>query len=259
MPDPLTFSIVATDGKLSFDDLLRSVEGVRKLIRDVDHVVTRRNTRRQWHVTGFHSSSPTISITPVPDQTGSGRRSVEALVTGIQWINEPGQETPPEFFSERELEDIRALRQRRLLSVSRIEFSSNGTAANIVPSRVSEQVDRILGAGHVEYGSLEGTLEAINVHNTRTVTIWESLSRLAVRCWFPEEYEEAVSRLLRRRVRISGLVRYFADGRPQKITEIGSIEDLSPDPSLVRATFGSIPDLTGGLGSERYLRVMRGT
>ena len=261
MPDPLTFSIVPDDGETSFDALYRSVEGVRRLIRDVDGIVTQRPSRRRarrWYITGFSSSNPTITITPAHDGTDSGERATEAIVGGIKWINQPAQVEPPPHFSERELEDLRELKKLRATGVSRIEFSCNGTTASVIPSRVEEQIDRILGAGDAEYGALEGMLDAINLHKTPTLTIWEDITGLAVRCSFPQQYEPIVRDLLRRRVRISGLVRYFANGRPRTVTSISDIEDLTPDPALTSAAFGSIPDLTDGLGSERYLRIVRG-
>ena len=91
-------------------------------------------------------------------------------------------------------------------------------------------------------------LDAINLHRTPNLTIWEDIT----------EYEDRVRSLLRSRVRISGMVHYFSNGRPRRVTRISDIEDLTPDPSLTTAKFGSIPDLTDGLGSERYLRIVRG-
>ena len=153
---------------------------------------------------------------------------------------------------------MRQLRRLRSTGVSRIEFSRNGTTTSVFPSRVEEQIDRILGAGDAEYGSVEGMLDAINLHRTLRLTIWDDITGLAVRCSFPQEYEHTVRDLLRCRVRISGLVRYFADGRPRSVTELRGIEDLTPDPTLATAAFGSISDLTDGIGSERYLRIVRG-
>ena len=274
VPDPLTFSIVPDDGELSLDALYRSVEDVRRLLRDVDgtirrrlplsgdHTVTKDGSgslrARRWYITGFHSSSPTITLTPARDGTDSGERAVEAVVEGIRWINQPTEVIPPRHFAEKELEDLRRLRRLRSAGVLRIEFSSNGTMAAVLPRRIEEQIDRILGTGDAEYGSLEGVLEAINLHRNRTLTIWEDITGLAVRCQFPEEHEKTVRDLLRSRVRVSGLIRYFADGRPRSIAEFREIEDLTPDVALTPAGFGSIPNLTSGMASERYLRVVRG-
>lgn len=260
MLDPLTFAIVADDGEVSLDALYRSVEDVRRLIHHVDGSVAQRGPRKQrrWYITGFHSSNPTIAVTPTSDGTDSGERAVRAVVNGIRWINEPAQVSPPRYFSERELEDLRRLRRLRSTGVTRIDFSYNGTAAAVITSKVEEQIDRILGAGDEELGSLEGVLDAINLHRTPTLTIWESITGLAVRCLFPGRFEQTVRDLLRRRVRVSGLVKYFADGRPRSISQVSDIEDLTPISTINRAAFGSIPDLTGGLGSGRHLRVVRG-
>ena len=45
MPDPLKFSLVPLDDRVTFDTLRRTIDSVRKLIFDVDSVVMRRSPR----------------------------------------------------------------------------------------------------------------------------------------------------------------------------------------------------------------------
>ena len=107
-------------------------------------------------------------------------------------------------------------------------------------------------------GSIEGLLEDIDLRGAPTLTIREIISGQPVRCSFPEDYEQRVRDLLRKRVRVSGLIHYFADGRPKRITDFDGIEDMTPRRNLTPAGFGSIPDLTDGRGAEHHLRLVRG-
>lgn len=262
MPETLTVSIVPDDGGVTFDALYRAVEDLRRLVLDVDGAVTQRPGRqraRRWYVDHITSSNPAITLRPATDGTDSGDRTVKAIVGGVKWISAGQQDAPPPYFSERELEDLREIKRLRANGVSRLEFRSDGQSdspASLVPSLIEEQVSLILRSGDAEYGSLEGILDALNLHRTRTLTIWEGITGLAVRASFPEEFENTVREMLRHRVRITGLVNYFADGRPRRITEFTSIEDMQLA-SGSRATFGSIPDLTGGRGAIEHLRIVR--
>ena len=109
---------------------------------------------------------------------------------------------------------------------------------------ISEQVDRILAAGYRNLGSLQGTLEVINVHGAPGVTIWDRVSGSPVRCSIPNnaEWIERVKGLLQKRVSVTGDIRYFVNGTPRSISGVTRIEDATPDPTLPRAEFGSIPD-----------------
>ena len=119
---------------------------------------------------------------------------------------------------------------------------------------------RILNAGYRNLGSLEGTLEVIDVHGAPTVTIWERVSRSPVRCTIPDEdvWIARVKSLLGKRVTVTGDIRYFANGLPRAISDVTRIEDATPDPALPRAEFGSIPDgRVAEVGAAEWLKSIR--
>ena len=121
-------------------------------------------------------------------------------------------------------------------------------------------VDFILRGGATALGSVEGRLEAINVHGTRTFTVWDRVTGADVRCTFPKDssWTARIKSLVECRVLVVGTVHYLRDGQPYAITELTDILDRTPDPSLPKATFGSIPNLTGGVDSVEYVHRIRG-
>ena len=122
------------------------------------------------------------------------------------------------------------------------------------------KIDLTLGGETTALGSVEGRLEAINVHGTRTFTVWDRVTGTDVRCTFPKgaSWTETAATLFERRVLVVGTVHYLRDGRPHSITDLSDILDRTPDPSLPKATFGSIPDFTGGIDSTEYVQRIRG-
>ena len=131
-------------------------------------------------------------------------------------------------------------------------------AKQAVSPETSARVERIMGSGYSEYGSIQGELGALRARGGRYgMTVWDEIHRRAVQCTFAREQLDLVKELLERRVRVSGLVRYYNDGRPASVTELQEIRDLTPDPMRPRAEFGSIPDLTGERSTAEYLRLVR--
>ena len=125
---------------------------------------------------------------------------------------------------------------------------------------ISEKVARILDAGYRNLGSLQGTLEVIDLHGAPTVTIWERVSRSPVRCSIPDEdvWIARVTSLLGKRVTVTGDIRYFMNGRPRAVSDVTRIEDATPDPTLPKAEFGSIPDgRVAEVGAAEWLKSIR--
>jgi hypothetical protein len=257
MPDSLTFSIQPDAETVSLNLFAKSVEDIRKLVRDVDYAVTRQHKGRRWIISRLHSTLPTMTIKSVVN----GADTVEAIATGLRIVATGISVEPPPHFSGDALDDL--ISMRRLFKgrdrAQRIICSSDGTEVASIDKGTAPKVERILRGTYTVLGSLEGTLDAINVHGPGTFTIWDRLSGHPVRCTFPKEpsWVQRVKDLLQTRVLVSGEVAYFSNGAPRSITHVREIRDMTPDPSLPRAGFGSIPDLAGGKEPAEYLRSMR--
>lgn len=255
MADALNFSLVPMEQSVTFAALVKGIESVHDFVQAVDYAAT-RGQPRIWLVESLGSSVPTISIRPIDHDT----RIIDTIMSGIASITHGAEiDEPPPSFSEEALEDLKKMRRLAKEGVQRVDFSANGRRVPVrVAREIAELVDRIQVAGYSAFGSLEGELGAVNVHGQPVLTIWERVSRQPIRCQFPRTMIDEVKNLLQRRVRVMGRINYFKSGRPRNISEFRGIVDLTPDPRLPRAHFGSIPDITGGMDSSEYLKVMRG-
>lgn len=253
----LTFIIRPDAESVSVRLFLKTIEDIDRVIRDVDYAVTKEKGTRRWIISGLRSSAPTITVRPALDNA----EIVEAFVHGLRTITAGALEPPP-YFTEQALDDLK--RMRRLFTgrdrAKSLEFSSNGEKHAVIERDISEKADRILKGSYWNLGSLEGTLEAINLHGSPTFTIWDRISRLPVRCSFPRDviWKERVKGLLEKRVLVIGRVNYFLNGKPRSVTNIERIEDMTPDSNLPRATFGSIPSPDIAKDPAEFLRMVRG-
>lgn len=257
MKQGLTFAIHPDGEAVSLGLLQKTIQDVHRLVRDVDYAVTKEKGIRRWMVEELRSSIPTITIRPLLDHS----ETVEAIMHGLQTVSR-GSLEPPNYFTEEALEDLRRM---RLLFIGRdrakrLEFSFNGEEKAIVESDIGRKVEQILKGGYWNLGSLEGLLEALNLHGSPTFTIWDRVSKMPIRCNFPQEREwkDLTKSLLEKRVLVTGRINYFSNGSLRSITRIEGIEDASPKLDLPKATFGSIPSEEAARGSVEFLHKVRG-
>lgn len=261
MAETLVFSLVPEAGKrVRFDALEAAIVQMRRMIRDLDVAVFRAEgvkRRRPWYVERLSSSNPTVALVTEEGSSPLGRRTDLTLLEGIREVAKGESDSPPAFFSEQELESLVALRRRVLTKdLHHIEIGggANSDKVDVFPS-IEDHVNRILRGSVEALGSLDGEMDAINVRYQPHFTIWESMTRLPVRCSFEMERIEEVKALLHKRVRVSGLVRYFPNGRPRSISRVELIKHLGPSPRPAGCPdyWASVPALAHAVDSVEYL------
>lgn len=107
-----------------------------------------------------------------------------------------------------------------------------------------------------EYGTIEGMLEVISTHNGDSFTIWEKLTNHRVECKASEKYIEQAKSLLRRRVAVTGKIKYHQRTKPVSM-QVESLRALRPSSELPQPAAMAPIDLTGGLASEDYVGKLR--
>lgn len=259
MPEQLTFVIHPTDEFSTVDLLVKSLEDIQRLLRHADQAIYRGATQRQrqWVVRSIRSSAPTITVAPSPEHV----QAVEIVGDGLRIVTE-GTDQPPQHFTEPVLEDLR--RMRRLFrgrgGAESMDVLVDDEPTAIIGPDIEKQADRVLTAGYRNLGSIQGELDAINVHRARTATIWDRVSGSPVRWSFSQDETESVKALLERRVSVTGDIRYFSNGTPRSISNVIAFEEISVAEHSHRAEFGSIPDRTvQEIGAARWLQTVRGT
>ena len=86
----------------------------------------------------------------------------------------------------------------------------------------------------------------------------DAINNAKVSCTFAADLEEDVRRGLFERVRVHGLARFDATGRPTRIAVdyIAVLDRRTRRPS-VREMRGLVPNLTGGIPAEVWVRQIR--
>lgn len=132
---------------------------------------------------------------------------VERLAHGLTAFNSPGLQAPPEGFGPSETQQLLKLCK----AIHRIPGGGNikiGRQSTYVTDEYIANVERIRQLGYTEIGSLEGTLDAINVHKTNKLTLYRYGHHANVSITFPDDKFEKVRRAVKRRVIIRGRIDY---------------------------------------------------
>lgn len=257
MDEALTFAIYPHAEAASLPLFLRAVSDIHRLLQDVDYAVNRERGGRRWIVAELHSSAPTVTVRPLL----SDPVTIDAIAVGIRIVT-TGTFEPPRYFTEDALSDLKRMRRlfRGTDRVRRIVVSRDHAEPAVIEEDISEKADQILASGYRNLGSLEGTLDAINVHDASTFTMWDRVSLSPVRCFFPKTgvWVERVKSLLEKRVVVAGEIHYFRNGIPRSIANVQSIDDASQDDTLPTAYFGCIPDSEAARDPVAFLRERRG-
>ena len=254
----VTFAIHPDAQSVTASLFQKAIGEVIRLVIDVDYAVTRERNPRRWIIGSLSTSVPTITLIPILHEVNT----VDAIIAGVRRVASGEATDPPEFFTEQALDDLRTMHRlfRGRDRAKRLVFSANGSGEAIVDSGIAEKVQKILAGGYWNLGSVEGSLDAINLHGRPTLTLWDRVSGAPVRCSFPGDpnWKAKVKGLLEKRVVVRGKVHYFRNGIPRSISDVEDLIDATPRADLPQAFFGCVPDREAASDPAGFLRRARG-
>jgi hypothetical protein len=239
--DSLIVEIDASELTLGrFDQLTHDISA---LIREVAGEVTGEGRDAvRWVIEDIRRESPLridLSPRPAKDEVSPDlvRRVASAITQGIAVIEERPER--PEHFNDTALERAKDLATRVGEDVHSVRFrSKNGVAAEpvAVTKRLAANVQEIVGPQLERFGTVEGRLEGLVVHQRRVLYIWETLTNRRVECFFGERIPlDEVLAAFGRRVAARGLIRTRKTGEKLSI-EANELHVFPPEEDLRRWT-----------------------
>ncbi len=230
MTEPRKLTLHIDGRRITADRFRRAVDAFLDIVADVSTVVTGESKAVDWII----SVSPgSINLAA----SGESRKDrdrvpvaqvVYAVYSGFQELakKSPGR---PEYFTDNALEktrDLIKLQDGKSVSTVQIRRSRSRVTLN---EKVLVNVERLLGGTLAEIGAIEGKLDMVSFHGGLQVGVWDALTDKMVRCQVPPSLEPKVMAALKRRVSISGKIRYRPNGDPVSIDADGI--EIFPDVS----------------------------
>jgi hypothetical protein len=228
---------------------LIKLEGITsKLIREVGAEVAQTpRDAIKWIVASVRSGSPIIYAlrpTAEPEEVPPRvlARAVDAITDGIAALA-GDTAARPDFFTDEALERARDLGREIGERVRGIKIYNGAVDAGRgeLTKRTVANVEAILAEDEYEaLGTVEGRLEAINVHARRYFNVYEDLSGARIECQFGSEIPaEEIGAAIGKRVSVYGTLVTRESGRVARVR----VEELDvfPDPEHLP----SIDDIEG--------------
>jgi hypothetical protein len=161
----------------------------------------------RW-VVEVQPGSVKLPLRPTPaleEVSGSAFPHFVVVVTeGIALLDKTAER--PSYFTDKALEQAKALAN---LSGSEVPISVRNGAAKIpVTRRIAANVDDVLNKPDVSYGTVEGLLEAVNIHGTnRTFGVYDPLTGKKIECKLTGKVTvDDLGPAIGKRVAVSGLI-----------------------------------------------------
>lgn len=208
-----------------------------------------------WLVTDLGIGSAKATLKPI-----GGARAVsiapQIAVEGLKALEEG--KVPTDSFPEDSIKGARILvelmaKKRLRMTVSNEHHHLELTNRTAMTAR--EILDIVVWE---DLGSVEGSLDAVNLHDNFRCNIYDLFSGNRIECHFRAELIEKIRVGLKRRVQAFGLVRYNRHGRVLSILaeDIKVFPEENQLPSIDEIA-GLTPGITGGLSAEEYIRRLR--
>ena len=248
---------------VGFRSLVRVITACEKMISQVDRDLAGTNSAlREWIVSDTQIGSFTLELDPppLPAELGVGTDTATTLVKGIDYL-EREQRVPLE---------LREGALRRLQAVAGSLRSGDDEYEVLITSKATDdtarishpmakQINQLLQKERISVGSIEGKLELISVHEgSRKFNVYHDVTGRAVQCDLPRDLERQVVEALGNRVIVSGAIHRNLNGTPVRVRVEGlRVLPVRSEEPTIDELMGSIPDLTGDLSTEEFVRMIR--
>ena len=209
---------------VSVESFIAVAKKLTDLLRELETSMTGGHAL-EWHIADLRIGSAHLGMRPhteAPQGVESAPPIIAAALDGLAVV-EGTAERPPHF-SDQALRDAQSLvnaakRHEGSLSV----FGGDGAESRQVPvsQRLVAHVDELLGAASVAFGSLEGRLEALTVHDSIAFSIYDSITNRRIRCDCSRETLDVAMKHFGKRVSVSGEVRFnLGEATSMKVDEV---------------------------------------
>jgi hypothetical protein len=213
----------------------KAVDAFFALLEEVSERVTGKPQSIEW-IVSVKAGSAYLMANPQPRRAGVQAKIPavsEAIYTGMKQLGR--RATRPKGFSDDALElarDLFKIADGKNIAHASIQ-RSGATDVDFSLDSVA-RVDSILGQDVRDYGSIEGRLEMMSVRGGPHFAVYSAIDDSPIRCDVDGDRLDEAYRAFRKRVIVSGLIRYHkgADYRPARIEVMEPIRILPSENEL---------------------------
>lgn len=256
--------VSAEEGEIRLPDFLAVLEAFSSAIGHADQALNGRRSAYARLIDLRHNSPAAVTIELEPIKRKFPLPGVpfprELIVDQLLSVSEVSDEIDVERYGRSMLSAF-----KKMLApigkhrVSEAKLSSNGKVVHLT-AELHHRLSDLLNPEQSVEGTIDGRLEAINVHSGQNVfTIYPLIGPKRVLCRFPARLEQQAIRALTRRVEVSGALKYREGARFPHAVTVQNLEMMPSNDELptLMDLRGIAPNATGDLSSEDFVRMLR--
>lgn len=260
-------------GHVTLSAFLSQLEAIKSALKQTERIITGEDESSVYYrIVDLRHTSPAtvvleaISLSSRPQwkprksrrasREDYSRPTVRRFFNSLREIREKKER--PEKADLQLLQAYRNLTASLEKDVSSIKLIDSEDSVNI-DRNFQTAIDEIIGPDELVEGTVSGTLERLNLHNTTRFDIFPTIGPKQVACDFKPELKRDVIAAVDKYVAVSGKLRYKKlENFPYAINaekiEFPPVETELPTLFDVR---GMAPDLTGGRNAVDFLAEIR--
>lgn len=251
---------VSDSENVRLSDLIDQLKAVKDVLNSLDRrIAGSKKPSLYYRVVGLSMNSPaTIEVEAVAPQGKKDFSSVivRDFIHGLKLISSGKRPEGADYDILDSFRDMAAPLKRHL---STLKVEGGGESVE-VSRDIEQRVDVILGPDQVEIGSVRGSLELIDLHNSKNLfRIYPVLGATTIKCHFPNKLLAEAIQGLNHFVKVHGELHIKSREKFPHFIEIHSIEllpEASDIPSL-RSLKGFAKGAYSGNSSSDYIDGMR--
>jgi len=255
--DRIKIQVTARHDYVPVQSFLTVLSNTLKILRNID-LSTSPNGRRttRWKISAASLRSPlTVTILGQAKHMDRVEEIGRAYLYGLQMVENDPVSLPPHFNTDS------LLRAKKLVSVlndgvSKVKVSGFQQVLEAT-QKIAANVDALTAPSYRSYGSIEGKLETATIRGGPQFFIYDKFSDETVQCYFDSSRIEEVRAAWTQRVRVYGEIMYAKTGSTKLIVVEGGVTILRERSELPQGQDIEGIDLTGGMESSSYVRLLR--
>lgn len=251
----LTIHLEPEGHYVSLDTFAAAIQDLKQMVRGLRPPLPDHEGPVKWLVTQLEIGSATVAAEPVADPLVSDTL-LTLVCKGVEALER--DEDPPAYFGREAIAAVKSMVETAVRDQTRVTFISNGNRTSVTERTVATAKRILEVIVWEDYGSVDGTLEVVNLHSGYQCNVYDGLTGRRVQCYFRESDLDRVREALGRRVAVTGWVRYNRHGDVLSLR--AESFDIFPDQKTLPTVddiLGIAPNLTGGVPAEVHVRRLR--
>lgn len=203
-------------------DLLRELEAALTGQRNLD-----------WCVENLRMGSAELAVRPSAQSQDALDRSgavITSVLNGLAIVEDTARRPP--HFTDQVLGQAKSLVNAAKDDTNGLAIFGGSEAKRrrvTVSRRLVSHVDELIGTASAAFGSLEGRLEAVTIHDSVAFSIYDSITNRRVVCKCDRDALDLAIKHFGKRVSVSGEVSYNVQGEATSI-KVDAIQAFQNDP-----------------------------